>query len=318
VFFAAHGLSSNRFFSKQFAHYNVVSSPVRKNLFAFVYIMLKGFVQAKRLIKKKKVDLVIGFGSFHSFPVLLAALWLKIPLVLFESNTIMGRVNRLFAKRAKLILSQLHIENYHYDNLYLIRPEITDKLPKASSQEKGQAAINVLIFGGSQGAKKISQLLYRALQQMDHSNLHLIHITGPFDEASSYSSYYKEKNISAEVITYVDNMDTYYKRADIAICRSGALSILELIRYHIPAILIPFARSMENHQWYNAHFFQTTVQGGYLHQEVESDELFIQKFLNLLNNEKREQKKQNLAYHDISQQTKPTALQLIDQLLKEL
>src|SRR5690242_14057885 len=98
ILFAGAHLDTNRFLDKnRFRHREVLSAtPFGKNPFRAIYILLKGIVKSLQLLKQEKPSLIVGFGSYHSFPLLCAAKLFNIPFVLFEADTIPGKVNRLF------------------------------------------------------------------------------------------------------------------------------------------------------------------------------------------------------------------------------
>ena len=105
VLFMGKGLKTNRYFKRSiFSHVSIDSAtPVKKKMLqkaASLVALSKGLVQALRHLMSFKPSLVVGFGSFHSFPVLGAALMARIPIVLFESNAIPGRVNQFFSRSA--------------------------------------------------------------------------------------------------------------------------------------------------------------------------------------------------------------------------
>jgi UDP-N-acetylglucosamine--N-acetylmuramyl-(pentapeptide) pyrophosphoryl-undecaprenol N-acetylglucosamine transferase len=102
LLFAGGGLDTNRYFNRTRFPYKQVasSSPFKGNPFRSLYRIWKGLRQSLKIIDQFKPSMVIGFGSFYTFPVLLAARLRKIPIVLFEPNAIPGKVNRLFSKWA--------------------------------------------------------------------------------------------------------------------------------------------------------------------------------------------------------------------------
>ncbi len=105
LLFAGARLSQNAYFDKtKFPYHDIASTtPFRGGVLKALKstgILIKGIRESLRLLSQEKPDLVVGFGSFHAFPVLCAAVLKKIPLVLFESNAIPGKVIRLFSKRA--------------------------------------------------------------------------------------------------------------------------------------------------------------------------------------------------------------------------
>ena len=104
VTFAGHGLSKNRYFRREEFSFEDVSSatPFKHNPLKTFFEISKGIRKSRKLIRKQNPDLVVGFGSFHSFPVLAATLLQKIPIMIFEANSIPGKVNRLFSRWAKI------------------------------------------------------------------------------------------------------------------------------------------------------------------------------------------------------------------------
>ena len=111
LLFAGAGLSTNRYFHKEhFAFEDVASgTPFRGNIFKAVFRIFRGVKRSLRLIDAFKPTLVVGFGSYHSFPLLVAAVLKRIPIVLFESNAAPGKVNRLFSRWAAI--TAVHFEH---------------------------------------------------------------------------------------------------------------------------------------------------------------------------------------------------------------
>src|SRR5690606_13931137 len=107
VLFAGHHLSKSPFFREEFPFQEIKASPPKK--WSFLFSTIIGLFQSLKLFSKNKIDVVVGFGSFHTFPVLLAAAILRKKMVLFEANCVLGKVNRLFAPFADKIAVQFPI-----------------------------------------------------------------------------------------------------------------------------------------------------------------------------------------------------------------
>lgn len=277
VLFAGTGLSSNRYFSKeQFRFQDILSStPFRgkwsKSLKS-AWTIAKGVKQGLRVLQEFKPDVVVGFGSFHSFPVLLAAVYKKIPIVLFESNSEPGHVNRFFSRWAKFSAVQFAKAS---DSLFGKTIEVA--MPLWQSQKKDfynrkelgayfsldPHLMTFLIFGGSQGAVSINHLFCEAalLLKKQGYDFQVIHLAGNEKGVSQVSSFYAEQGIRAFVKSFEPEMSKAWAFSSLAICRAGAATLAELLSYEVPGILIPYPHAMKDHQQKNAQFFERVIGG---------------------------------------------------------
>lgn len=295
VIFAAHGLENNPHFPfEEFLAYDIASSSVVRSKNPWVHIKtgclwLKGFIQSVKRIKKHKPQLIIGFGSFHTFPVILAALFLRKKLWLNEQNVALGKVNQLLAPFAQKIVSHypLHPKHHNYQAVSMpLRFSLEQKASTLKAREKLQLnphLTTLLVFGGSQGALAVNEWVIKAFNLLPNRNFQVIHLAGHRDNLEALKRKYDELSILAYVNSFEPQMNQFYQASDFVICRSGASSIAELIEFELPALMIPypFARA---HQEKNADYFQQYVQGGSkLLQNQLTPELlarYIQMFLN--------------------------------------
>lgn len=296
ILFAASGLSSSRFFAKQEFKYKDIPSvsPFGRGLRHLVVslcILIKGLVKSIYILHKFKPELIVGFGSFHVVPVLLAALLQRIPIILFESNCYPGKVNRFFSRFAKvsLILFEPAKEYLHGQ---------VERVEMLSSEQKSIGVVEarmyfglqpdrntLLVFGGSQGAQAINQIVKDALV-LQETDLQIIHLAGSEELAEILRRNYIKHRISACVKSFEGNMELAWVAADLAICRAGALTLAEIIAYEVPAILIPFPRSSEQHQLKNARFFEEKIGGGICCEEGSIDSTALLNLIKSLNLEK--------------------------------
>jgi UDP-N-acetylglucosamine--N-acetylmuramyl-(pentapeptide) pyrophosphoryl-undecaprenol N-acetylglucosamine transferase len=246
VLFAGHHLSKSPFFSHKFAFQEIKACPPKK--WSFLFSTIIGLFQSLKLFSKNKIDVVVGFGSFHTFPVLLAAVLLRKKIVLFEANCVLGKVNRLFAPFANKIAVQFPISA----KKTVFAPLLPWTEQKKVTRDEAlnyfglKDQFTILIFGGSQGAKFFNENVPKAI------SCQVIHLTGKGGVANYENGCVKE---------FETRMDLAYMAADLVICRSGASTIAELIRYKKPSLLIPFPFSSENHQRENAKFMTRFVKG---------------------------------------------------------
>jgi UDP-N-acetylglucosamine--N-acetylmuramyl-(pentapeptide) pyrophosphoryl-undecaprenol N-acetylglucosamine transferase len=249
VIIAGHNLEKSAYFKKErFRYFEVPSGPLGKKFFGALVI---GFCKAMRLLLREKPDVVVGFGSFHTVPLLLASVLFRKKLVLYEANTTMGKVNKLFAPFAKKIATQFLISKKTIAVPYFpwIPKEKISKEKALSEYGLDPTRKTILIFGGSQGAKFLNETMPNVkLAQV-------IHLAGNEAAAKAVAESYKETGTRAVVKAFETNMPMAYAAADFAVCRCGAGTMAELIRYGVPALLIPYPYAY-GHQERNAEYLQ--------------------------------------------------------------
>ncbi len=283
VLFAGAHLSGNVHFDKTKFPFSDVSSatPFGRNLFKALRslaCLFTGIRQSFSLLASREPDLVIGFGSFHAFPVLFAAVMKRIPVILFESNAIPGKVVRLFSKRTLFTAVYFSSAKQHLKGK-TIEVEIPIKNPESrqkidAKQARTELGLDpelptILVFGGSQGAKKINQQILELLPILKKENTYfqLIHLTGSDEMAAEVAHCCAALNIPCYVKKFESRMNLAWSAADLAICRSGAMTVSELLYYEVPAILVPYPFAADQHQNVNALFIEQKVGGGIVYQE---------------------------------------------------
>ncbi len=221
----------------------------------------RGFAQMATIIKEIKPDVIIATGGYVSGPAAVWARLLSIPLVLQEQNSVPGAANRWLS----LIASQVHIsfvESRHYfrrkNHLKVtgnpIRPALL-RQDRASAYEAlglDPTRRTLLVFGGSRGAASINRAVAGALPLLARvPSVQVIWQTGAEDETAMTEAS-RSAPFPVRVRAYVDRMEEAYAVADLAICRSGAMTITELTACGVPSILIPYPHAARNHQTQNA------------------------------------------------------------------
>ena len=304
VHFAGKGLNTNPNFDKEFDFSDVDAGPITKNVLqagASLYRLGKGTVQSVKLLLKLRPKLVIGFGSFHSVPVLAAAALLGIPYILHESNSIPGRVTRLFSKRA------LWTGLFFQDAAKYIRGktiEVDIPLRRALMQENitqkearryyglDEDKKTILIFGGSQGAKSINELIKDSLPLLP-KNIQFIHFTGKYDVG--LAEQYQAHGIAAYVKEFERNIHRAWIAADAVISRSGAVTIAEALFFQKPLFCIPYPYAQDNHQEYNAKWVEECLRGGmYLRQSELTKFLFVNELRAFLVSDSLQRMRENM------------------------
>lgn len=283
ILFVAGGLSTNRYFDRsRFAYREIPCSPLSlrrpiKSLAAAVR-MLRGISQSISILREFQPDVVVGFGSYYTVPTLLAARWLKIPIILHEANSIPGQANQWLAPLATQI--GIHFPStaaFFKGKAVEVGLPLRENCRRAAVSKESamdyyklsQERQTLLICGGSQGARAINRLVEECLPVLERLSLQVIHLTGDIGHAASLSVLYAEKGIPAHVKVFEDQMQMAWRAADAFVGRAGASTIAEAIEFEVPGILIPYPFATDFHQDKNADFFEDTVKGGW--KQLEAD-----------------------------------------------
>ncbi len=241
VVFAGHGLNQTPFFDRTVPYHEIVSASSKKKW----HLLLLGVWQSLRLLFRFRPDVVVGFGSFHSFPVLMAAVLMRKKIVLFEANCSLGKVNRFFAPFAQKIAFQFPVK--HPKSAYVPLLPWTKKRVQTEPYLRHPEGVTILVFGGSQGASFINQTFCQAAKRLKFP-FQVIHLTGKESPEIAYS-------VPAIVKPFEPDMSAIYEIADLAVCRCGAGTTAELIQYRLPAVLIPYPYA-HDHQRKNGEYLE--------------------------------------------------------------
>jgi UDP-N-acetylglucosamine--N-acetylmuramyl-(pentapeptide) pyrophosphoryl-undecaprenol N-acetylglucosamine transferase len=233
--------------------------------------MALGIVQARRLLRRLAPDVVVGFGGYASVPTMLAATQLGIPTIIHEQNAVLGRANRLLASRVGQIATGFtetaglrptdRSRTIHIGNP--VRPAILAVAEIAYAPPEPGRPIELLILGGSQGARIFSDVVPPALAALPpelRSTLRVSQQARPEDRDRVVADL-KAAVITAEVETFFNDVPARLARAHLVICRSGASTIGELAAAGRPALLVPYPHAMDDHQAANARAFAEAGAG---------------------------------------------------------
>jgi UDP-N-acetylglucosamine--N-acetylmuramyl-(pentapeptide) pyrophosphoryl-undecaprenol N-acetylglucosamine transferase len=214
--------------------------------------IIKSVLQARRVLKIRNVDLVLGMGGFASGPGGIAAWTLGIPVILHEQNAAAGMTNRILAKFSKKILMGFS-GAFADEKAILVGNPVRESVIALPQKEISKSAhpLKVLIVGGSLGAKVLNDLLPEVVSQFSTDTLTVIHQTGK-GHYQQVTQAYREKTLKVDVQEFITDMDKSYAWADIVICRAGALTVSEIAVVGLPAIFVPLPHAVDDHQTKNA------------------------------------------------------------------
>lgn len=220
--------------------------------------VLAGIGGARRRLRKDRPAMVVGFGGYPSIPALAAAWSLGIPRMIHEQNGVLGRVNQIFAPRVQKVAcgtwpTELPkgVEAEHTGN-----PVRAAVLVKAGTPyiPPGDYPMSVLVIGGSQGARILSDVVPPAISGLPREirpHVRVAHQARE-EDIERVSKYYADEGIPAEVEPFFSDIPERMSEAQLVISRSGASSVADLTVIGRPAILVPFPHATADHQTANA------------------------------------------------------------------
>ena len=230
---------------------------------------VKGLGQAKKIVEDFKPDLVIGMGGYICGAVITAAHKAKIPTMLHESNAYPGRAVKMLSKKVDTIMvafedTKKNLEKCGNVVVTGTPTKVRDlKLTKEQKEEKikelGFTPINpvILVFGGSQGAQKINEVVGNIIKNDKYRIYQVIWATGPKQYDVIKEEFAREgkdiENIKGvKVLPYIYNIEEMWNIADVVVCRSGAITVTEAAIVGKPTIFIPLPSVGKNRQYDNA------------------------------------------------------------------
>jgi UDP-N-acetylglucosamine--N-acetylmuramyl-(pentapeptide) pyrophosphoryl-undecaprenol N-acetylglucosamine transferase len=237
-------------------------------LFAAAMKLRKGTAEARRKFMEAKPKLVAGFGGYPSYPSLSAARALHVPILIHEQNSVLGRVNRLFAASARFVACGFD----RLDRLPAtaagnrrvvgnpVRAAIKAVREKPYPELYDDGPINILVTGGSQGARLFGEVIPGAMAALSPDlRARLVIVQQAREEqVAAVRDLYAKASVKAVVEPFFSDMQDRLAAAHLVIARAGASTVTELAIAGRPSILIPLAIAMDDHQTANA---ESMVQG---------------------------------------------------------
>lgn len=217
-----------------------------------------GIGQAMVLLMKYKPNVVVGFGGYPSFPAVVAGQVLRVPTVLHEQNAVLGKANKMLAGRATKIALSLATqdglpEEWRKKTVVTGNPVRADFGKIASYIEPDMTGdFNILVLGGSQGAKVFSSLLPQAAALVpEKARLHIVQQCKA-EDIEAVQAQYDAMGVRAQLEAFIDDVPFQMERAHLVVARSGASTVAEVANAGRPAIFIPYPHHADQQQRANA------------------------------------------------------------------
>ena len=224
------------------------------------FMMLKGLWESMAVIRRVKPIAILGMGGFVSVPGGIASWLMRKPLVIHEQNAVAGSANRLLSRFATRVLtgfSDVFAEGERVGNP--VRQDIAQLPPKLISTDTNRP-INLLVLGGSLGAKAINEVLPGVIKQFaGNQKPNVWHQTGKTTYEVTLALYQQQALVidgeKIKVSAFIEDMASAYQWADLVLCRAGAMTLAEVACARLPSILVPLPNAIDDHQNKNAQQF---------------------------------------------------------------
>lgn len=224
--------------------------------------LLRGMLAAGRLLKNLRPRAVVGFGGYPSLPTMWAARRAGVPALLHEQNARLGRVNRLLARRVRAIALS-HAETAGLPaglaaELVVtgnpVRAPILALRDRAYLPPTGSSPLHLLVLGGSQGARILSEMVPPALASLREDLRRRLRVTQQCrpEDLESVRAIYVASRIEAHLASFIEDVPACLEQAQLCITRAGAGTVAELTVAGRPSILIPYLHAADDHQSDNA------------------------------------------------------------------
>ncbi len=217
-----------------------------------------GVLSAARQMRRDRPDVVVGFGGYPSIPALGAATLLGLPRMIHEQNGVLGRVNRLFATRVAQVACGVWptdlpdgAKGVHVGNP--VRGAVLE-MAAAPYVPPGDQAMSILVMGGSQGARILSDVVPEAIASLPETIRARLSVShqARAEDGERVTARYAKAGIKADVQPFFHDVPRRMSQAQLVISRAGASSIADLTVIGRPSILVPYAAAAGDHQTANA------------------------------------------------------------------
>ncbi len=223
--------------------------------------ILAGVVSASLKLQRVKPSVVVGFGGYPSLPVMIAACLARFPTIIVAPDAVLGRANRIVANYVRAIAAGLPLKRFLPKDMskvvYVgnpVRPEVVAQKDAPYETPAPGGPLRLLVFGGSQGARALSELVPQAVGLLPaaiKTRLDIVQQCRP-EDLEEVRGAYAASGVKAELAPFFADLPARMARAHLVIGRSGAGTVAELMVIGRPAILVPLPHALDDNQTPNA------------------------------------------------------------------
>ncbi|HEY2816556.1 MAG TPA: undecaprenyldiphospho-muramoylpentapeptide beta-N-acetylglucosaminyltransferase [Casimicrobiaceae bacterium] len=231
------------------------------------YAMLAACVDSVSIMRRRRPSVVLGFGGFASFPGALMGVASGRPLVLHDANAVAGLANRILAYGADRILMGFPnaFAGRHAKKASWVGNPLRDsiaQLPPPDERFAGRTGpLRLLVVGGSLGARPLNERVPAALARIGETARPIVVHQSGARHLEQLREAYRNANVDAECVPFIDDMAARYAWADMVVCRGGAITVAELAAVGLGAIVVPLPGAIADEQTANADFLATAGAG---------------------------------------------------------
>jgi UDP-N-acetylglucosamine--N-acetylmuramyl-(pentapeptide) pyrophosphoryl-undecaprenol N-acetylglucosamine transferase len=226
------------------------------------FVLTWGTLRALWLLLRRRPKAVVGFGGYPTLPPLIAASILRVPTIIHEQNAVMGRANNWLAGRvdaiatghsgllsanAKLAAKATHVGNP-------VRPAVAAAAKKVFTVPGASEPFRIVVFGGSQGARVMSEVVPAAIEALPQALRSRIRIVQQCREVDldSVRTIYRRLDVPAELAAFFPDLPSRLAESHLVIARSGASTVAEIAAIGRPSVLVPLPNALDQDQLANA------------------------------------------------------------------
>ncbi len=260
-------LRGSKYINKENYSYSLIDVPnIFSSLILFPYNFIRfclSIIKSYKFLRSNNFNILVSSGGYMSLPLCIASIFLEVKIFLFEPNFVLGRTNKLtiyFSKKIICYHKNLKgISKKFINKIYLIEPLLRKEIYYYKKNKKTHLDEHkkLLIIGGSQGAKFFDQFVSNMIIKLSKTQKITV-LQQVIDQKSrkTLSDLYEKNSVKHELFEFDYNLLVKAVNYDLAITRSGASAISELGYLNIPFVAIPFPYAKDNHQYYNAEFYE--------------------------------------------------------------
>ncbi|OZI24388.1 undecaprenyldiphospho-muramoylpentapeptide beta-N-acetylglucosaminyltransferase [Bordetella genomosp. 7] len=236
-------------------HFQGVRGRGAAALLKLPFLLLRACAQAWGHLSRSRPDVVLGMGGYVAFPGGAMAALRGLPLVVHEQNAVAGSANRWLARMARRVLSGFPDVLPRGEVLgNPVRRAMTELAEPATRYAERTGPLRLLVVGGSLGAQALNTTLPRALAMLDPQDRpHVTHQAGE-QHLQPLRQGYADAGVQADCRDFIDDMAAEMGRADLLVCRAGAMTVAEVAAAGVAALFVPFPHAIDDHQTANARF----------------------------------------------------------------
>jgi UDP-N-acetylglucosamine--N-acetylmuramyl-(pentapeptide) pyrophosphoryl-undecaprenol N-acetylglucosamine transferase len=216
--------------------------------------LARGVWECRRLLKRLKPHAVVGFGGYPTVPPVLAATLIGIPTVLHEQNAVMGRANRFLSGRVNRIATGFKIDQRFVHVGNPVRATVLEAAKIAMPPLHDGGPLRLLVFGGSQGARIMGEIVPSAIEKLSLENRARLHLTQQVrqEDMARVQADYARLGLVSDCAPFFRDLPQRMAQSHLIIGRSGASTVAELAVIGRPSILVPLPGSLDQDQAANA------------------------------------------------------------------